>query len=114
MVRIETHAPARSNPHSFRGFFEKTIDLLTGAKIRHKIGNDIIGIKNRIKEVSERRDRYEVHNVATRPIRQTVDSLRLVALYKRRSELVGTQETSRELVQMLMEPPVKKNSELSR
>lgn len=108
MVRIETHPPARTNPHSFQGFFEKTIDLLTRAKIRHKIGTNIIGIKNRIKEISERRDRYKVHNVATRPIGQTVDSLRLVALYKRTSELVGTQETTRELVQMLIVPPGQK------
>ncbi|TVU24779.1 hypothetical protein EJB05_27236, partial [Eragrostis curvula] len=108
MVRIDTHAPTRTNPYSFRGFFEKTTNLLTRAKIRHKIGIDIRGIKNHIKEVSERRDRYKVQNVATRPIGQTVDNLRLAALYKKTTELVGTKESTRELVQLLMVRPKKK------
>ncbi|GJN04642.1 hypothetical protein PR202_ga22207 [Eleusine coracana subsp. coracana] len=104
MVRIETHAPERTNTHNFRNFFEKTIDLLTRAKIRHKIGTEIIGIKNRIMDVGERRDRYKVHSVATKTIAQTVDSLRLAALYKKTTELVGAKRNTKELVELLMVP----------
>ncbi|VAH54727.1 unnamed protein product [Triticum turgidum subsp. durum] len=63
MVRTETHGPEKS--HSFREFIDKSLSLLSKGKIRHKIGIDIKDIKIRIKEVSERRDRYRVDSVAS-------------------------------------------------
>ncbi|EAZ18710.1 hypothetical protein OsJ_34233 [Oryza sativa Japonica Group] len=102
MVRIDTHA-APHKLHSFRDFIDRSLDLLTKAKIRHSIGTDIKDIKSRIKEISERRDRYKVDNVVTVPFSPTVDSLRLSALYKKMTELVGIEEKSDELVKMLME-----------
>uniref|UniRef100_A0ACD5Z1Z4 Uncharacterized protein n=1 Tax=Avena sativa TaxID=4498 RepID=A0ACD5Z1Z4_AVESA len=101
MVRIESGEQEKS--HSFRGFIHKSLSLLTKGKIRHKIGIDIKDIKVRIKEVSERRDRYKVDSVAAKPTGPTVDALRLSALYKKATELVGTDEKSLEVVQMLKE-----------
>ncbi|KAL6654106.1 hypothetical protein ACP70R_007571 [Stipagrostis hirtigluma subsp. patula] len=99
MVRVDNCA---AKPRSFRGFIDKTIELLARAKIRHKIGTNIRDIKSRILEVGERRDRYKVDNVAARPVGQTVDSLRLAALYKKTTELIGTEEKSDELTKLLM------------
>lgn len=103
MVCIETHGrPEKS--HSFMGFINKSISLLTKGKIQHKISGDIKDIKNRIKEVSERRDRYKVDSVASaRPTGPNVDTLRLSALYKKATELIGTDEKSNEVVKMLSE-----------
>nr|UBY07190.1 NBS-LRR disease resistance protein [Dasypyrum villosum] len=85
MVRIETHGrPDKS--HSFMNFIDKSLSLLTKGKIRHKIGIDIKDIKSRIKEVSERRDRYKVDT-----------------LYRKATKLVGTDEKSVEVIKMLTE-----------
>ncbi|KAF7012515.1 hypothetical protein CFC21_026700 [Triticum aestivum] len=103
IVRIETHGrPEKS--HSFRNFIDESLSLLTKGKIRHKIGMDIKDIKSRIKEVSERRDRYKVDSVAAaKPVGPAIDTLRLSALYKKATELVGTDEKSVEVIKMLTE-----------
>jgi hypothetical protein len=101
IVHIEIHGrPEKS--HSFMGFIHKSIRLLTKGKIRHKIGVDIKDIKIRIKDVSERRDRYKIDSVATaKPIGLTVDTLRQSALYKKVTELVGMDQKILEVVKML-------------
>ncbi|XP_044968482.1 disease resistance protein Pik-2-like [Hordeum vulgare subsp. vulgare] len=102
MVHIETHGQEKS--HSFRNFIDKSISLLTKGKIRHNIGIDIKDIKSRIKEVSERRDRYKVDSVAAaKPTGPTIDALRLSTLYRKATELVGTDEKSLEVLKMLKE-----------
>ncbi|KAF7019958.1 hypothetical protein CFC21_033085 [Triticum aestivum] len=103
MVRIETDGrPDKS--HSFRNFIDKSLSLLTKGKICHKIGIDIKDIKSRIKEVSDRRDRYKVDNVAAaKPVGPAIDTLRLAALYTKATELVGTDEKSVEVIKMLTE-----------
>ncbi|KAL6842891.1 hypothetical protein ACP4OV_027204 [Aristida adscensionis] len=108
MVRVDACAPAKSKPGALRGFIERTLELLTRARIRHKIGNNIKDIKSRIAEVGDRRDRYRVDHVASRSVGQTVDSLRMAALYRKTTELVGTEEKSGELVRLLMAPEQKK------
>ncbi|KAF0907417.1 hypothetical protein E2562_017358 [Oryza meyeriana var. granulata] len=57
-ARIGNHVPNKL--HSFRGFIDRSMYLLTMAKLRHKIGTNIKEIKTRIEDVSERRDRYKV------------------------------------------------------
>ncbi|KAM3299123.1 hypothetical protein ACQJBY_040545 [Aegilops geniculata] len=103
MVRIETHGrPEKS--HGFRDFIDKSLSLLTKGKIRHKIGIDIKDIKSRIKEVSERRDKYKVDGVAAaKPTGPTTDTLRLAALRRKATELVGIDDKSLEVVEMLTE-----------
>jgi Ni2+-binding GTPase involved in maturation of urease and hydrogenase len=96
MVRVDTH-----EPHSFMGYVHRSLNLLTKGKIQHKIGIDIKGIKSRIKEISERRDRYKIDNIGSKPIGPTVDSLRLSALYDNAVDLIGIEEKSEVLVQML-------------
>nr|UBY07433.1 NBS-LRR disease resistance protein [Dasypyrum villosum] len=102
MVRVETHAQDKS--HSFKDFIDKSLSLLTKGRIRHKIGIDIKDIKSRIEEVSERRDRYKVDGVAAaKPTGPTVDTLRQAALHRKATELVGIDEKSLEVVEMLTE-----------
>ena len=101
MVRISTH-DQQNKSHSFMGFVHRSLNLMNNAKIRRKIGTDIKDIRNRMKDVGERRGRNQVDIVAAaRPNGTTTDSLRQLALYRKATELVGTDEKSNELVEML-------------
>jgi hypothetical protein len=91
-------------PHSFKGFIDRSLHLLTRGRIKHKIGLDIKEIRIRIKDVSERRDRYKVDLVPSKkPVGRSIDNLRLSALYRKATELVGAEEKSVDLVKRLME-----------
>ncbi|KAL6654110.1 hypothetical protein ACP70R_007575 [Stipagrostis hirtigluma subsp. patula] len=111
MVRVD-HTPNRL--HGLRGFIDRSLNLLTHrnlnlltkANIRHEISTDIREIKTCIKEVQERRDSYKVDNIAARANVRSVDSLRLVALYRKASELIGTKEKSNDIVKIVMEQGV--------
>ncbi|CAM0949205.1 unnamed protein product [Alopecurus aequalis] len=100
MVHLESRAETKAQ--SFMGFIYKSIDLLSKAKIRHKIGTEVKHIKSRIMEVSARRDRYKIDKVGVQPTGTSIDTLRLSALYKKDTELVGTEEKIKELVKMTM------------
>lgn len=108
MVRID-HAPKKIP--GFEGFIDRfrnllsdaNLNLLTRAKIRHDIGTDIKDIKTRIREVSERRSRYQHQNYAAKPTGPSIESLRLSALYKKATELIGTKEKTNDLAKSLME-----------
>uniref|UniRef100_A0A0D9XT13 AAA+ ATPase domain-containing protein n=1 Tax=Leersia perrieri TaxID=77586 RepID=A0A0D9XT13_9ORYZ len=73
VVRIDTPMP--NNPHSFRGFIERSLDLMTKAKIRRKIGLDIRDIKSRINEEKERRDSFIQRAFKTVGIEEKTDYL---------------------------------------
>lgn len=104
LVSID-HAPEQL--HGLRGFIDRSLNLLTKAKIRHKIGTDIRHIKTRIREVRERRDAYKTDNTTTaKPLGPSVDSLRQVALYREATKLIGTEEKANDLVELLMEEEV--------
>ncbi|KAF0907418.1 hypothetical protein E2562_017359 [Oryza meyeriana var. granulata] len=92
-------------PRRFRGFIDRSLNLLTKFKIRHKIGCNIRDIKSHIKEVGKLRDKYNVDGVrVAKPVGQTVDFLRLLsALDKKASDLVATEKKTDDLVRRLME-----------
>ncbi|KAG2562612.1 hypothetical protein PVAP13_8KG271301 [Panicum virgatum] len=100
MVRIDREPKER---HGLRGFIDRSLDLLTKARIRHQLGTEIKDLKRSIKEVSERCDRYMVTQVAAKPVDIPVKNLRLSAMYKKTVELIGTEEKSNELIDKLME-----------
>ncbi|WVZ52916.1 hypothetical protein U9M48_003915 [Paspalum notatum var. saurae] len=88
MVRIDAPA-ATTKPHSFRRFFDRTISLLTKAKNRHRIADDIEDIKRRIKEVAERRDRNKFEATVAQPDAVPIDP-RVRACFEDAAKLVGT------------------------
>ncbi|KQJ88226.1 hypothetical protein BRADI_4g16492v3 [Brachypodium distachyon] len=101
VVRLDSREEKKVQ--SFMGFIYRSIDLLTKAKIRRKVGTEVKGIKSRIKEVTARRERYKLDKVVVQPVGTSIDSLRLSALYKEETKLVGIEERMKELVNMLME-----------
>nr|TKW01150.1 hypothetical protein SEVIR_8G160200v2 [Setaria viridis] len=72
MVRID-HDPKEL--HGLRGFIDRSLDLLTKAKIRHKLGVDIKHLKKKYQGT----------------------------MYEEAGKLIGTEERSNELIGRLME-----------
>uniref|UniRef100_A0A8R7NZE3 Disease resistance protein RPP13 n=2 Tax=Triticum urartu TaxID=4572 RepID=A0A8R7NZE3_TRIUA len=101
--RVHLECRQQKKPHNFMGFIHRSMDMLTKGKIRHNIGIDIKDIKSRIKEVSERRERYKVDSVVPKPTSTSTDTLRQLALFKKVTELIGTEGRSLDIVRMLME-----------
>ncbi|KAL6842886.1 hypothetical protein ACP4OV_027199 [Aristida adscensionis] len=82
---------------------EAPIDQPPDVQIRDNIGADIKNIKMRVEEVSERRDRCKIDQIAAKPVGITIESLCLSALYRKPTELFGAKEKSDDLVKMLMQ-----------
>ncbi|CAL5010461.1 unnamed protein product [Urochloa decumbens] len=72
--------------------------IVTKATTRHEIGQEIKDIRERVKEVAERRDRYNVD--AIRPANTMVDP-RITSLYTKATDLVGIDEAIEELITRL-------------
>ncbi|KAF8650793.1 hypothetical protein HU200_063697 [Digitaria exilis] len=100
MVRVD--GGKQPSKQSFKSFIDRSLKLLTKGKIRHNIATDIKEIRSRIKDVSKRRDRYKLDQVPSKLVERTIDNLRLSALYRKATELVGTEEKSNDLVKRLM------------
>ncbi|TVU23961.1 hypothetical protein EJB05_26353 [Eragrostis curvula] len=100
MVRCKGGKPGKQ--HGFKKVIHRSLDLLMQPKIRHKIATDIRDIKSRVKEVSERRNRYKVDDVITNPVSITIDP-RLLGQYKMATELVGIVGARDELIRILID-----------
>ncbi|GJN04954.1 hypothetical protein PR202_ga22539 [Eleusine coracana subsp. coracana] len=93
MVRCKVSKTAKG--HGFKKVLDRSLDLLTQPKIRRKIATDIRDIKGRVKDVSERRDRYKFNNNdVPKPVR--IDP-RLFTRYEKSVELIGIDEATDEL-----------------
>lgn len=99
MVCIDTDPSAKLN--GFRGFIDRSLSLLTRAKVRHQIATDIKAVKTLVKEVAERRHRYKVDNVIGQPTTTTIDP-RLHGMYAESTKLVAIGSPSKELAEMLV------------
>lgn len=101
--KFMVHIDDPNKPQGFKGFIDRCISLWTKATIRREIATEVKDIKRRIQQVTDRRGRYEVSNIVAKPIGTiTVDSLRQSALYRMATELIGTDQKSKELINELM------------
>ncbi|KAL6641750.1 hypothetical protein ACP70R_019931 [Stipagrostis hirtigluma subsp. patula] len=83
------------------GFVKKTARLLKKLRARHQIASKIQEIKIRVKEVSERRQRYWLDDCNPKPSPVVADP-RVLAIYKEAAGLVGIDGPREELVKLLM------------
>ncbi|XBI88180.1 hypothetical protein VPH35_026169 [Triticum aestivum] len=101
MVRVDLHHPW------FSGFIGRCLNLLTTARARHRIAADIRGIKGRVKEVADRRDRYRVDDdvsAVRRPGGTTIDiDPHLHGMYEDSARLVAVGGPRAELCRLLVE-----------
>lgn len=98
MLKSKGHESAMS----FMGLIDRTTNLFKTLKTNHRIHGIIKGIMDQVKNVSKRRDRYRVDDVAARPTVVDVDP-RLEAMYRKATELVGISEPKNELTKRLLE-----------
>ena len=54
---VHVQGPEAPSKRSTKRFMKKMMDIVTKATTRHDIGQEIKDIKERVKEVAERRDR---------------------------------------------------------
>jgi hypothetical protein len=99
MLRVERDS---SKPHGFKGFINRSMKLLTTMNTRHEIAKEFEGLKIRVKEVSERRTRYKIDDVAPKSKSTTID-LRLMALHAETTSLVGVIGPRDQLIHQLMD-----------
>jgi len=86
---------------SLKGLIGKAANLYKKAKNNHQIHNVVKDIMDKVKKVSERRDRCKVDNFAAGPSLVSVDP-RLEAMYRKATEIVGIDGPKKELVMRLM------------
>ncbi|CAO2148656.1 unnamed protein product [Urochloa humidicola] len=109
MLRVD--APVHTKPHSFRKFFDRTIGLLTKAKSRHHIADDIQDIKRRIQEVADRRKRYKFEGTAGQSDMSPIDP-RVLACFEETANLVGTHLPVEKISNLLTEGKGEPNKKL--
>uniref|UniRef100_A0A8R7QXE1 NB-ARC domain-containing protein n=1 Tax=Triticum urartu TaxID=4572 RepID=A0A8R7QXE1_TRIUA len=100
LVRVEGAEPA-IKPHKLKKLMKKMGNLFSKSKTRHEICDEIKGIKVRVKEAADRRDRYRVDDVVANPVDAITVDPRLVALYKDQKELVGIDDSLNELTKIM-------------
>jgi len=96
LVRVQGSEPP--SKRSVKRLIKKMTSIVSNVKSRHEIGQEVKDIKDRVKDVAERRDRYKVHAIT--PTKTSVDP-RIAALYTKASSLVGIDEPKEELISML-------------
>ncbi|CAL5066326.1 unnamed protein product [Urochloa decumbens] len=87
----------------FKGFIDRTINLLKKAMSNHQHHGVIKDIMKQVNMVNKRHKRYKVSDVATRgPIISTVDP-RLEAMFTKATELIGIDGPKNELAKILVD-----------
>ncbi|CAM0147228.1 unnamed protein product [Urochloa decumbens] len=90
------------DPPSKRGvkkIFRKMLRKVNKAMARREVAQEINDIKERAKELAERRDRYKVDDIA--PTKKIPVDPRLYALYTEATKIVGIEEAKEEVITML-------------
>ncbi|CAO2145219.1 unnamed protein product [Urochloa humidicola] len=97
LVRVQ--GTKRPRKRSADGFIKDIMGFLTKVKMQHDIGQEINKIKERVKEIAERRDRYKVDAITST---KTVEvDPRIASLYTKAADLVGIDDAREELITML-------------
>ncbi|VAH55808.1 unnamed protein product [Triticum turgidum subsp. durum] len=87
-------------PHGFKGFIQRSMNLLTTMNTRHRVAKEFRGLKGRVMEVSEQRMRYKIDDAVSKQNKTTID-LRLLALYADTAGLVGIDGPRDELIRLM-------------
>ncbi|KAL6907922.1 hypothetical protein ACP4OV_002092 [Aristida adscensionis] len=90
--------PDPPSKRSFKRFTKELMKIFTKGKGRHRIAEEIRGIKERVKDVAERRYRYKVDTIS--PATTSIDP-RIMALYTKATDLIGVNEAKEEIITLL-------------
>ncbi|KAL6654408.1 hypothetical protein ACP70R_007873 [Stipagrostis hirtigluma subsp. patula] len=95
---VHVQVPDRTSKRSAKRFIKEMHTIVTASTARHQIAEEIEDIKEHVKEVAERRDRYMVDAIT--PARTAIDP-RIKSLYTMETDLVGIDEARDELITLL-------------
>ncbi|CAO2149251.1 unnamed protein product [Urochloa humidicola] len=95
IVRVQGAGPL--DKRGAKKFIKKMFSKLSKAMTRHDIGQEIKIIRERVREVAERRDRYKLDA----PTKKIPVDPRIIALYTKVTELVGVDDAKEEVVTRL-------------
>ncbi|CAO2150250.1 unnamed protein product [Urochloa humidicola] len=99
LVSVEDHSSAKKG--MLRRALKKMGDLFSKGKARHDIAGAIEDIKKQLQEVAERRARYKVDEMVSKPATSTIDP-RLKDIHNEVSLLIGIDKSSGELESKLL------------
>ncbi|CAO2153100.1 unnamed protein product [Urochloa humidicola] len=97
LVRVQ--GPNRPSKRSAKRFIKKMRDTVTKVKIRHDIGQKINDIKERVKQIADRNNRYKIDAIT--PAKPVEVDPRISSLYTKASDLVGISDSRKELITKL-------------
>ncbi|RLN23188.1 hypothetical protein C2845_PM07G08410 [Panicum miliaceum] len=95
MVRVQGAGPP--SKRSAKRFIKKMTSMVTKAKVRRDVAKEIQGIKERVREVADRRDRFKLDAIVTTAKKTPVDP-RITSLYAKVIEPVGIGEAKEEVI----------------
>ncbi|XBI97782.1 hypothetical protein VPH35_018101 [Triticum aestivum] len=104
LVRVDDGSKPAANPKKLKRFAKKMVGLFTKGKTHHEIADAIKAIKKQVQEVADRRARYNINNIISKPAAVTPIDPRLGALYQEVRDLVGITGTrDQEIIELLSE-----------
>ncbi|CAL5089535.1 unnamed protein product [Urochloa decumbens] len=97
---VDVQGPDPPGKRSAKKIFKKLIKRVSKVMARREIAQEIKGIRERVREVAERRDRYWVGDIA--PAKKTpVDPRLLTVLYTQATKPVGIDEAKEQVLMRL-------------
>ncbi|KAL6639510.1 hypothetical protein ACP70R_023240 [Stipagrostis hirtigluma subsp. patula] len=99
LVRVEGEAGDQAS--SLERLREKMAGLFSKSKARHKIARAIEDIGEKLRQVTERRGTYNVHDIVPKTSSSSNICPRLSAMYNDMTKLVGIERSKDELISML-------------
>lgn len=102
LVRVEDHGPAPAKKGRLKRALKKMGGLFSKGKARHDIAGAIQDIKKQLQEVSERRAKYKVDEIVSKPSATSTIDPRLKDMHNEVTQLIGIGKSSRELECKLM------------
>ncbi|KAG2630142.1 disease resistance protein RGA5-like [Panicum virgatum] len=98
---VDVEGPDPPSKRGAKKMLKKMIRKVTKAMARREVAKEIKDIKERVRELAERRDMYKVDDIA--PSKKTLVDPRLKALYTEATEIVGIEEAKEEVIAGLTE-----------
>jgi len=97
---VDVEGPDPPSKRGAKKIFKKMVRKVTKAMARREVAQEINDIKERVKELAERRDRYKL-DPSIAPANKTVVDPRITAMYTKVTELVGIGEAKEEVIARL-------------
>ncbi|KAF8763017.1 hypothetical protein HU200_008865 [Digitaria exilis] len=98
---VDVEGPDPPSKGVAKKIFNKMIRKVNKPMARREVAQEINDIKERAKELAQRRDRYKVDDIA--PAKKISVDPRLKALYTEATEIVGIEGPKKEVIMMLTE-----------